>query len=102
VVSAQRGVRDDRAVTRWRRDDGTFWRATPGGRVVVLGARAGEPSSLSGPGVLVWSVLAEPCTLEQLTSRLASVYGADDEVVAHDVARLLESLVEIGAVRTDP
>jgi hypothetical protein len=68
-----------------------LWRRTAD-RVLLLPATEGELVSLTGTGVVLWDLLAEPTDADELCRTLASVYGADPRIVATDIAPVLEDL----------
>ena len=66
--------------------------------VVLLPLRSDEPFMLSGSGGLVWRLLAEPTTLEDLSHVLSEATGAPEPTVTADLEPVLRDLVERGAV----
>jgi hypothetical protein len=60
---------------------------------VLLAVDGNEPVVLAGTGADVWSLLVEACTLEELVGTLAEHYSGDPDVIAADVAALLDTLV---------
>lgn len=76
---------------RYRRATEVLWRRTAD-RVLLLPATEGELVSLTGTGVVLWDLLAEPTDEGELCRTLASVYGADPGIVATDIAPVLEDL----------
>jgi hypothetical protein len=49
---------------------------------------------LSGTGGLLWDLLAEETTVDELTSTLAAAFAVDPEVIAVDIRPVLDDLVE--------
>ena len=60
---------------------------------VLLAVDGDEPVVLGGTGADVWSLLVEARTLEELVDTLAEHYSGDPDVIAADVAALLDTLV---------
>jgi hypothetical protein len=60
---------------------------------VLLAVDGNEPVVLAGTGADVWSLLVEARTLEELVDTLAEHYSGDPDVIAADVAALLDTLV---------
>ena len=77
--------------TRWIRSDRTLFRRMPDG-VVVLVLPDGEPELVTGPGGLLWDLLAAPRTLDELTDELAARYDHDPAVVRRDIEPTLDGL----------
>jgi hypothetical protein len=83
---------------RITRDARCLWRTGPFG-TVVLAPGAPEPSTLTGSGSVVWDVLARPRTRPELALETASRCGVDVEQIAADLDRLVDALIDLGAVR---
>lgn len=86
---------------RWVRDDEALWRRTPNA-VVVLASGSREPFTMAGSGPALWEELAEPVDEGALCHRLAQRFGTEASAVADDVRRVIEDLVERGAVHHQP
>ena len=69
----------------------------------VLLARAGREQIdvLSGPGAVVWELLAKPRTASELAVELAELYAAPLRTVEPDVRRLLDDLEKRGWIAID-
>ena len=65
---------------------------------MVQPAAADDPSVLPGTAAAVWSLLAEPATLDELVDALAEVYGGDRAVIARDVDDLLDRLRALAVI----
>jgi hypothetical protein len=83
------GPTDD--TTRWTRSQRALFRRVPDG-VLVLLLPDGEPELVTGPGGLLWDLLAVPTTLAELTTQLAARYDHDPEVVGRDLRQTLAEL----------
>jgi hypothetical protein len=81
----------------WARIAGSVWRRS-GARIVVLGRDHDEPLVLEGSGGEAWELLDEPRTQGELVRILASRYGADPEIVEHDLEPFLLELEHRGLV----
>lgn len=84
-------------MTRLSRRPDALWRATPDS-VVVLGPRAERPTAVTGPAAILWEVLAEPIEERDAVARVAERFAAEADVVAEDVAPVLEAWRRDGAV----
>jgi len=73
------------------------WRATLTA-VVVLAVDGPEPLVLAGTGNDVWTLLAEPRTLDELVAVMVERYSGDATVIAADVSALLARLSDAGVV----
>lgn len=72
-------------------------RAGPFG-VVILAPRDIEPRLLEGSARLVWDLLSDWSTTENISESLAELFGADHEVVARDVEMVINELIATEAV----
>ena len=77
-----------------------LWRAGAFG--VVLAVPGREPLTLSGTGRALWDALARPITAADLAAELATAFAADPDVVAADIAPVLDELGRVGAVEEVP
>jgi hypothetical protein len=87
--------------TSYQRAPDVLWRRTAD-RVLLAPPGEGEMVSLSGTGVALWELLAEPSDLDRLATRLAVAYRADEHVVAMDVLPVLRDLARRGFVHEVP
>lgn len=76
-----------------------LWRGTPDG-VLVLPLDASEVLSVSGPGRVLWELLADPVTLDEAGEILASEYDVPLGEIAPSIEAVLEELCARGAVET--
>jgi hypothetical protein len=84
-------------VVRYQRSPHVVWRRTLE-VIVVLAVDGTEPLVLGGTAADVWTLLAEPRTLDDLVGVLAEHYSGEAGVIAADVAKLLATLCESGVV----
>lgn len=70
--------------------------------VVVLGRHDDAPITLAGTGVAVWDALADPCSIHDLMSRLASTFAVDPARIRADVEPMVEDLVSRGILVRSP
>lgn len=68
-----------------------LWRQTRD-RVLLLHATDGEMVSLTGTGVVLWDLLAEPMELSRLSEVMSAAYGVSADVITADVAPVLDDL----------
>lgn len=86
--------------TRWVRSPETLWRSANGTLVLLPhGADDRSPLVVSGSAALVWELLATPITLPELADRLSQLYGTSAQVIARDLAPLLNQLNAATAVQ---
>jgi len=79
------------ATTRWTRSDQALFRRVPDG-VLLLLLPDGEPELVTGPGGVLWDLLAEPRTVTELVDDLAIRYDHDEAVVERDLRQTLDDL----------
>lgn len=73
--------------------------AASGDSVVILSLRRSRYFSLSGTGAIVWSILAEPHTVQDLVGFLVNRYGTRAATqISEDVPRVLRDLEQRGLV----
>ena len=82
----------------WRRRDDALWRRSLDS-VIVFPVGTDDPVTIGGSGAVVWDLLAEPATLDELVATLAEVYEGDAASIASDVADLLSQLEALGAIQ---
>ena len=70
--------------TVWRRREDVLWRRTLDA-VILLPANADEPLTLPDTGAIVWDLLEEPTTFDELVATLAEVYNTVPDTVANDI-----------------
>ncbi len=88
------------APPRYRRAPGTLWRRIFD-EVLLFPPNATEPLSVTMPGALVWELLREPISLDELIHEVASHFDAPMEQVEDDLEALLARLVSEHAVSAD-
>jgi hypothetical protein len=78
-----------------RRVPGALWRRL--GHGTLLAHPEGTAfEELSSSGAVIWELLQEPATADDLIGQVAILYGTSGESVADGVRALLASLVERG------
>ncbi len=72
--------------------------------VLLLAGRGDQdqPVFVEGTGSVLWELLADPWSLDELVAALAEAYGADPAEVAAGVAPVLDQLVDEGVVTRLP
>lgn len=85
--------------TVWRRRDDVLWRRSLDA-VILLPSGADEPLTLPDSGAIVWDLLEEPASFDELVATLAEVYETDAATIATDITPLLEELAALGALET--
>lgn len=58
--------------------------------------------TLNGEASWVWSALSQPCSVGDLAADVAFVTGVDFDLVADQLAGLIEELLELGAIAQAP
>jgi len=91
------GAGSGAGATVWRRRDDVLWRRSLDA-VILLAANADEPLTLPDTGAIVWDLLEEPATFDELVTTLADVYNTDATTIATDITPLLEELAALGAL----
>jgi hypothetical protein len=87
------------ATCRWERDDRTLSRSAPG-LVVLLGPDGGDPITLRGTGIALWTALDRPQSTEDLAIRLAADFHIDRAAVRSDIGPVIGRLAAAGVLRT--
>lgn len=82
----------------YRHADGVLSRRV-GDSVLILVRHSGELICIDGSARVLWDSLRTPSSAERTAGLLAEMYGVSDEVVGRDIAPVLASLVERGALR---
>jgi Coenzyme PQQ synthesis protein D (PqqD) len=83
---------------RWERDERTLSRSAPG-LVVLLGPDGGDPITLRGTGIALWSALDLPQSTEDLAIRLAADFDTDRAAVRSDIEPVIGRLASAGVLR---
>lgn len=68
------------------------------GQLVILTPAAGTIHELDDLGSFIWSLCAEPSSLEKITARIVDEYDVESAVAADDLAAFLAQLIDAGAV----
>ena len=76
----------------FRRRPDVLSRRTPNS-AIVCPRGAGGVTILTGSGVLLWDMLAEPKSLGETVDAMAKAYGVTGDVVKDDIARALDNLM---------
>jgi hypothetical protein len=84
-------------VTRYRRSPTELARSV-GDRVILAGTDRDGFEVLEGPGAIVWALLADAVTRDEITETLAASFGAPREEIGRDVGALLRDLRRRGLV----
>ena len=84
---------------RWQRSTDVVWRQTAD-RVLLLHVDAPEPVVVAGPGPLLWDLLKDPASLEDLAAGLSEAYKMPAERIAWDIEPVLAELTRQGLVRS--
>ena len=66
--------------------------------VVILAPRDIEPRLLEGSARLVWDLLSDWSTREDIAESLAKLFGEDHGVISHDIEIVIEELIATEAV----
>lgn len=83
---------------QYRRVEETVWRHAHR-TVLVLPVWHRDVLALDGAGAELWQLLAEPLTVDEAAHRLAEVYNARSDVIARDIAPLLDELADRGVLK---
>jgi hypothetical protein len=71
------------------------WRQV-GDDIVVLDARCAVYLGLEGTGAIVWRLLADTTTRDEIVERLVEIYGVDAKRAEDDLTDFLATLNERG------
>jgi hypothetical protein len=69
-----------------------------GGEVVILNLQDGVYYGLNAVGARIWSLLNEPCSIEELHQSLVREYDVDPQLCAAQLASLLNDLAANGLI----
>ncbi len=78
---------------RLRRD--LTWRVV-GGSTLVLDVRTSQYLSVSGSGIVIWGMLAEGTTRDQIVARLLDEFEVDFDTAAMHVDKFIDDLSQRG------
>ena len=87
--------------TRYRRDP-DLQAVEMDGELMMMGKAQGEYFSLRNVAASIWHHLAEPRSVEELTTLVAAEYSVTPEPCRNDIARFLHDLVDNRMVLTEP
>ncbi|MGH2554331.1 MAG: PqqD family protein [Actinomycetota bacterium] len=87
--------------TRLRQSPSTPWRRV-GDEILLAPPSRDDFDQLSGTAAVVWSVLEEPCSREELVTELAEMYSIPPEGIVADVGTLLADLLQRGVIEEIP
>ena len=90
MAASEPGIIDVTTLLRLR-DRDLEWRRAEG-EVVILDLATQRYLALNRSGALLWEMLAEGATRDDLVASLADAYGIDRDEAARDVGALLEAL----------
>ena len=90
-----------RVVERWQRRFDALTR-TSLDSLLILASGSDEPFALAGSGVIIWDLLEDPISSNELVERLATQFGVEQSVVRSDVEALLELLACRKAIERVP
>lgn len=85
---------------RYRRNPAAIWRASAS--FLVAAVPPLPPTRVSGSAGLVWSLLDEPLTTEEIVAKLVAATGADAAIVRGDTESLFDDLVPMGLIEELP
>ena len=68
---------------------------------ILLDLNSGRYHTLNPVGGLIWSVLANGASMENVITRVRGQFGAPDEEVDHDVEEFVGSLLSAKLIRRD-
>ncbi len=83
----------------WVRRSDVLWRMLLETVVLLRPEGDAPPLTISGSGAVVWELLAEPITLEQLSGELASCYTVSPDVISRDLIPVLADLEDAALVQ---
>lgn len=69
------------------------------GEVVMLSINNGEYYSLDSISTQIWTLLAKPCTFQNLVDNLMKMYEVSKEMCVNDTKQLLEEFIRKGLVK---
>ena len=68
---------------------------------LLLAPEQTEPFLLDRAGALIWGLLEEPCTVDDLVNDIAAGFAQQATDIAKDINVLLEHLMIVGALCVD-
>ena len=67
-----------------------------GGSTLVLDVRTSQYLSVSGSGIVIWGMLAEGTTRDQIVARLLDEFEVDSNTAAMHVDKFIDDLSQRG------
>ena len=83
------------------REPATLWRYA-GESLVVLPPGQPEPIVVRGSASLMWELLEQPCSDDEVVASVADAYAVDADEVGRHVLPILDELLSKGALRRVP
>lgn len=72
------------------------------GEMVLLNPETGDCYSLSGVGAMLWQLVADPSTIDQIVEGVCARFDVDPDVARSDAEKFLEELIDEGLVLREP
>lgn len=69
-----------------------------GGQMVILTPSQGTVHELDELGCFIWSLCAEPISVEAMTAKIVAEYEVEAAIAEKDLASFLAKLIDFGAV----
>lgn len=66
--------------------------------VVMMGVQAGSYYGIGGTGTMIWELLAEPKSLDELIDRIAADYDVAREQCASDISTFVKKLLALNLI----
>lgn len=66
--------------------------------VVMMGVQAGSYYGIGGTGTMIWKLLAEPKSLDELIDHIAADYDVERERCASDISSFVEELLGLNLI----
>lgn len=86
------------ADTRLERAEGILDAPIGTDDVVMLSVRKARYYGASGAGAVIWQMLVEPCSANQICDRLMREFDVDEQLCRRDTLAFLQSLLDEGIV----
>jgi hypothetical protein len=88
---------DGASAARVARRDDVLWRRTFG-EVLMLLPQSEEPLVLDEQGALIWDLLADSPTVDEMTQTLCDHFQTDPALIERDLLAFIDELEHLGAV----
>jgi hypothetical protein len=69
-----------------------------GGQLVILTPKEGTIHELDELGNFIWSLCADPISVEEITTRIVSEYDVEATIAQQDLTEFLGKMIDVGAV----